>query len=84
MGVAIASEQLDGRRILAESDATIAFVPYFARFAYETYVAPKQPHQSIADLSPLELADLATVLKDVLVRFDNLWRLSFPYVMVLH
>jgi len=80
----IASGQLDSRRILAESDTAIAFVPYFARFAYETYVAPKQPHQSIADLSPLELADLATVLKDVLVRFDNLWRLSFPYVLVLH
>ncbi|HEY4232132.1 MAG TPA: galactose-1-phosphate uridylyltransferase [Lacipirellulaceae bacterium] len=80
----IASEQMDGRRILAESDTAIAFVPYFARFAYETHVAPKQPHQSIADLSQLELADLATVLKDVLVRFDNLWRLSFPYVLVLH
>jgi len=80
----IASEQIDGRRILAESDSAIAFVPYFARFAYETYVAPKQPHQSIADLSQLELADLATVLKDVLVRFDNLWGLSFPYVLVLH
>jgi UDPglucose--hexose-1-phosphate uridylyltransferase len=80
----IASEQLDGRRILAESDSAIAFVPYFARFAYETFVAPKHPHQSIADLSQLELADLATVLKDVLVRFDNLWRLSFPYVLVLH
>jgi UDPglucose--hexose-1-phosphate uridylyltransferase len=80
----IASEQIDGRRILAESDSAIAFVPYFARFAYETYVAPKQPHQSIADLSASELADLATVLKDVLVRFDNLWHLSFPYVLVLH
>jgi UDPglucose--hexose-1-phosphate uridylyltransferase len=80
----IASEQLDGRRILAESDSAIAFVPYFARFAYETYVGPKQPHQSIAGLSTCELADLATVLKDVLVRFDNLWRLSFPYVLVLH
>lgn len=80
----IASEQIDGRRIVAESDSAIAFVPYFARFAYETYVAPKQPYQSIADLSQLELADLATVLKDVLVRFDNLWRLSFPYVLVLH
>jgi UDPglucose--hexose-1-phosphate uridylyltransferase len=80
----IDAEQRDGRRILAESDSAIAFVPYFARFAYETFVAPKQPHQSIADLSDCELADLATVLKDVLVRFDNLWHLSFPYVLVLH
>jgi len=80
----IASEQKDGRRILAETDSAIAFVPYFARFAYETFVAPKQPHPSIAELSQTELADLATVLKEVLVRFDNLWRMSFPYVLALH
>ena len=41
-------------------------------------------HQSIADLSSDELADLAAALKDMLVRFDNLWQLSFPYVLVLH
>ena len=45
---------------------------------------PKQPHQSIADLSAGELQDLASVLKEVLVRFDNLWQMSFPYVLVLH
>jgi UDPglucose--hexose-1-phosphate uridylyltransferase len=80
----IAAEQGDGRRILAERDSAIAFVPYFARYAYETYVAPKQAHDSIAELSAAELTDLAEVLKDVLVRFDNLWQMSFPYVLVLH
>lgn len=78
------AEQIDGRRILAERDSAVAFLPYFARFAYETFVAPKQPHQSIADLSSGELQDLAAVLKEVLVRFDNLWQMSFPYVLVLH
>jgi UDPglucose--hexose-1-phosphate uridylyltransferase len=80
----IDTEKSDGRRILAENNSAIAFIPYFARYAYETYVAPKATHQSIADLSPGELIDLAAVLKDVLVRFDNLWQLSFPYVLVLH
>jgi UDPglucose--hexose-1-phosphate uridylyltransferase len=80
----IASEQQDGRRIIIENDSAIAFVPYFARYAYETYVAPKQAHQSIADLSSGELTDLAAALTNVLVRFDNLWQLSFPYVLVLH
>jgi UDPglucose--hexose-1-phosphate uridylyltransferase len=80
----IESEKTDGRRIIAESDSAIAFIPYFARYAYETYVAPKQTFQSIADLSEKELTDLGAVLKDVLVKFDNLWQLSFPYVLVLH
>jgi UDPglucose--hexose-1-phosphate uridylyltransferase len=80
----IAAEKQDGRRILGENDSAVAFVPYFARFAYETYVAPKQSHQSIAELSAGELNDLAAILKDMLVRYDNLWQMSFPYVMVLH
>jgi UDPglucose--hexose-1-phosphate uridylyltransferase len=80
----LAAERQDSRRIVAESGSAIAFVPYFARYAYETFAAPKQPHASLADLSGGELADLARVLKDVLVRFDNLWQMSFPYVMALH
>jgi UDPglucose--hexose-1-phosphate uridylyltransferase len=80
----IAAETVDGRRIVAERDSAIAFVPYFARYAYETYVAPKESHLSIAELSTAELTDLAAVLKEVLVRFDNLWQMSFPYVLALH
>jgi UDPglucose--hexose-1-phosphate uridylyltransferase len=78
------AERHDGRRLLAENDSAVAFVPYFARYAYETYVAPKQTHSSIATLSASELRDMADVLKQVLVRFDNLWRMPFPYVMALH
>jgi galactose-1-phosphate uridylyltransferase (family 1) len=80
----LAAERADGRRILAERDSAIAFVPYFARYAYETFVVPKQAHASLADLSAAEVRDLAAVLQEVIVRFDNLWRMSFPYVMALH
>ena len=80
----IDAERRDGRRVLAENDSAIAFVPYFARYAYETYVAPKETHTSITGLSARELGDLAAVLKEVLVRFDNLWQMPFPYVMALH
>jgi len=80
----IVAELADGRRVVAENDSAITFVPYFARYAYEAYVAPKQSHQSIADLSSTELSDLAATLKDLLVRYDNVWQMSFPYVLVLH
>ena len=39
---------------------------------------------TIADLDAAERLDLATVLRDVAIRFDNLWRMPFPYVMALH
>ena len=83
-GDIIEAERQDGRRIIAENDSAIAFVPYFARYAYEVYVAPKATHQNISELSEVEKKDLARILKRVLVKFDNLWRIAFPYVMVLH
>jgi UDPglucose--hexose-1-phosphate uridylyltransferase len=80
----ISAEQKDGRRILCENETAISFLPYFARYAYEVFVAPKRTVPSLADLTDAELTDLAEVLKNTLVRFDNLWRMPFPYVMPLH
>lgn len=80
----LAAEREDGRRVIAENDSAIAFLPYFARYAYEVFVAPKQTHPSVAALSEPELRDFAAVLKTTLVKFDNLWRMPFPYVMPLH
>ena len=80
----LAAEQADGRRFVAGSDEAVAFVPYFARYPYEVCVALRETHASLAGLSLLELEALAAVLKETVVRFDNLWRQSFPYVMVLH
>src|SRR5439155_1559518 len=80
----IAAEQSEGKRIVCENETAIAFLPYFARYAYEVFVAPKRTHPSIASLSDAEARDLAEVLKETLVRFDNLWQMPFPYVMPLH
>jgi UDPglucose--hexose-1-phosphate uridylyltransferase len=78
------AEHQDGRRIICENETAVAFMPYFARYAYEVFVAPKATHPSIAALSDAELRDFAAVLSQVLIRFDNLWRIPFPYVMPLH
>jgi UDPglucose--hexose-1-phosphate uridylyltransferase len=77
------AERADGRRVIFENKTAIAFLPYFARYAYETYIAPKQTHQSIATLTNEELSGFAEVLKIALVKLDNLWRMSFPYVLAL-
>ncbi len=84
LGDIILAEQADGRRILSENGSAIGFVPYFARYAYETFVCPKEAHADLTSLSEGELTDLASVLSEVLIRFDNLWKMPFPYVMALH
>ena len=80
----IRAEEEDGRRVLYADEHVIAFLPYFARYAYEVYVAPRRRVAHVSDLSDDEIAALARALKDVTVRYDNLWRQSFPYVMPLH
>jgi len=59
----IDTEEADGRRILASRGQALSFVPYFARYAYETYIAPRESYTSIANLSRSELDDLAGVLR---------------------
>jgi UDPglucose--hexose-1-phosphate uridylyltransferase len=80
----LAAEIQDGRRIICENESAIAFLPYFARYAYEVFVAPKKTHPSLAALGDDEVSDLAEVLRETLIRFDNLWQMPFPYVMPLH
>ena len=80
----IQAEEADGRRVLVRRDTALAFIPYFARYPYETFVAPRATRASLADLTTPELDDFAAVLRETLIRLDNLWRMSFPYVMVLH
>jgi UDPglucose--hexose-1-phosphate uridylyltransferase len=80
----IRSELSDGRRLLVDNASAVVFLPYFARYAYECYVAPKETHASLATMSAGELTDLAAALKALLVRYDNLWQMSFPYVLTLH
>jgi len=78
------AERTDGRRVVFENESAIAFIPYFARYAYEIYVAPKVTRASVADLRGSEVADFAEALSRVLVKVDNLWKMPFPYVMPLH
>jgi UDPglucose--hexose-1-phosphate uridylyltransferase len=80
----IDAERRAAGRVLYEDEHTIAFVPYFARYAYEVYVAPTRRVPHVSALSDAESESLARALKDVTVRYDNLWRQPFPYVMPLH
>ena len=77
-GDIIDAEERDGRRMLYADEHTVAFIPYFARYAYETYVAPRRSVPHVHALSDGDCESLARALKAVSVRFDNLWQQTFP------
>jgi UDPglucose--hexose-1-phosphate uridylyltransferase len=80
----VSEEQRDSRRIVAQNDSFIAVLPFFARWPYETHLYSKRHYQALDDMSTDEKKDLASMLKAVLVAFDKLFNISFPYMMVLH
>jgi len=84
LGDMIHAEMNDGRRMIVENETTVGFLPYCARWAYETFVAPKRACASIADLTDTELDDFAHALQEIVIRYDNLWELPFPYILALH
>ena len=78
------AETEDQKRIIIENEHAVAFIPYFGRYAYEVYIAPKRTYASIAEMNDAEAGGLAAILRQITISFDNLWQMSFPYVMMLH
>jgi UDPglucose--hexose-1-phosphate uridylyltransferase len=80
----IDAEVSDGRRIIYLGPEAVAFVPSFARYAYEVWIAPRRAVPSLADLSLGERYEFARALKTTLMKYDGLWNKPFPYVLVFH
>jgi len=62
----------------------MAFVPYFARFPYEIIISPKKRVAHITSLTENNLNEFAAILHEALIRLDNLWEMSCPYLLMLH
>lgn len=77
----IADEIQSGERVLYAGEHAVAFVPAWARYTYEVWVAPRRPVPWLASLGDAERADLARALKTVLLKYDGLWVRPFPYLM---
>ena len=72
------------KRIIAENTSFAAYIPFFARYPYELHITPKRHVLDMTEFGRSEQADLAEILKQVLVGFDKIFNISFPYMMVLH
>jgi UDPglucose--hexose-1-phosphate uridylyltransferase len=80
----IASETATGERLIYRGEHAVAFMPVFARYSYEAWVAPVRGAPSCAALTPDERRDFARALKTVLMKYDALWQRPFPYILAMH
>ena len=77
----IKAEQQDGTRIFEENKGAFAVIPFFARYAYETMIFPKNRHATLITMNDEELWDFALVFHRVIRKFDQNFGMIFPYVM---
>lgn len=78
----IERELAEGTRLIYRGDHAVAFVPAWARYPYEVWVAPIKKTAQFGDLSPDQRRDIARALKVTLLKYDGLWGRPFPYLQV--
>ena len=84
LGQDVLAREVAGGRTVAENEGFVACVPWFARYAYEVLILPRRQVTAVVDLSDDQRRQLAGLIRDVAIRYDNLWRMPMPYVMAIH
>ena len=73
-----------GLRIIHENEDFIAYIPFFADYAYGVYIVAKSHKATIADFTESEKQNLGNILRDITGMYDNLFDFNFPYMMCMH
>lgn len=80
----LADREAGGPRVVAENEDWLAIVPFWAAWPFETLVLPRFVIARMEEASAAQRHSLATLLKELTTRYDNLFACSFPYSMGWH
>ena len=77
-------ESKENERIVVENNHFVALVPFWAVWPYETMIVSKRHLQNITQFTEAETKSLASILKELTIKYDNLFGISFPYSAGMH
>jgi UDPglucose--hexose-1-phosphate uridylyltransferase len=77
-------ETREARRVVAANESFVDFVPYFARFPYESQIYLRRHAARLNQLTAAEVRDLASMLSLMRKKYDALFAPPMPLMMVLH
>jgi UDPglucose--hexose-1-phosphate uridylyltransferase len=80
----IEQELLKKERVVAENSHFVAIVPFWAVWPFEIIIVPKNAKPNISELSTDEIREFAEMYKIVTCKYDNLFKISFPYSAGIH
>jgi UDPglucose--hexose-1-phosphate uridylyltransferase len=80
----VAEREAAGERVVEANDDWLAIVPFWAAWPFETLLLPRFAVQQMPQLTGAQRGSLASILKALTTRYDNLFCTSFPYSMGWH
>lgn len=80
----VALELKKDERIIVDNEHFVALVPFWAAWPYETMIISKRPVPSILVFTEEEKEDFARTLQELTIRYDNIFKTSFPYSAGMH
>ena len=80
----LAAELRLGERVVYQNGSFVVLTPFWAIWPFETILISRRHVVEMAAFSASERDDLADALRNITVRYDNVFRVSFPYSMGFH
>ncbi len=80
----LAQEKKQEIRILFENEHFVALVPFWAVWPFEAMLIPKRPMTNITEMTEEESRAFAAAYRQLTIRYDNLFQVSFPYSAGIH
>ncbi|CAH0286803.1 UDP-glucose--hexose-1-phosphate uridylyltransferase [Chryseobacterium sp. Bi04] len=71
-------------RVVLENDFFVVVVPFWAIWPYETMIISKRNIKNILEFSEEEKKYFAEILKNLTIKYDNLFNISFAYSAGIH
>ena len=71
-------------RVVHENESFAVVVPYWAVWPYETIIISKRKIPTILQFRKNETSDFANALSVITIKYDNLFKISFPYSAGMH
>jgi len=77
-------EEKSGERIVVSNEHFVVLIPFWAVWPYEAMIISRRHVQNLLQLTNSEKNGLADIYKQLTIRYDNLFEVSFPYSAGLH
>lgn len=71
-------------RVVIANDDWLVVVPYWAAWPFETMLISRNRNKRIDDLTQQQINNLAVVIKELTMKYDNMFKCSAPYSMGWH